>query len=280
MVNRVIKKALAGVEDITWGVETEHQIRKGQSIPITQINSEHLPHQRPDGSVLPVQSELYKHADDLNTLFERITTEFEGVLKTVKYSTFAEAGQTKVKAPYSGFETAEVFINGVRQDALKHAYYLEPTIQYTNFVFAEPLAEGDLVSFILGIGYEVTEYSNLETYTFEAVEGDTEFDLGGAVPSASLLVWINGVKQATSAYVLNGNLIQFSDTLTAGDLVEVVRFNRVQAQTQYIEPVALHKKEINSDMIITSDYNGFSISPTIAEGTTVTVSVDSIWLIL
>jgi hypothetical protein len=282
MVSRVIKKTPGGVEDLTFGFGEELQQRGGlvTPTPINRINSDVIPHKTGQDEITSTGAELRSLNTSANILFDLIQSSFTGALRTVKWSTIAVGGQTIVQAPYSGFTSAEVYVNGVRQDANFGAYAILGAILYSQFVFAEPLNAGDEVALIMGIGYEVTEYSNLETYAFIAESGDTDFDLGGAVPSADLLVWVNGVKQASGSYVLNGDMLEFPEALNEGDLVEAVRLNRIQAQTQYVEPVLMQKQVISSDLVITSDYNAFSVSPTIAEGVTVTVAAESTWLIM
>ena len=221
-------------------------------------------------------SEDYTNTAVANALTSLQQELIEGDVKTVRYSVIAVEGQVSFTVPFSGFKVAEVFLNGVRQDALQGAY----TVNGSVFTFAEPLAVGDVLSFILGIGYEIEQASNVQYETFVAEEGQSSFTLTSTPLSEEIIVFINGVKQLQNSFVINAAAVVFSSGLTEGDLVEVLRINRIQSATEYHEPIALFKKEVTTDTIIPASHNGLSVDPTIAEGVTVTVSEGSKWAIV
>lgn len=54
----VFIKNLAGVEDIAFGTGTNQEVRDGEIVAITMVNSLHIPHTKPDGSVTTVGAVL------------------------------------------------------------------------------------------------------------------------------------------------------------------------------------------------------------------------------
>lgn len=200
----------------------------------------------------------------------------EGDVKTVRYSVIASEGQTAFTVPFGGFKVAEVYINGVHQNNLEGAY----TTNGSTFSFTEPLTQGDVLFFVLGIGYELENASNVTYEVLTATEGQSSFTLSSTPMAEEILVFVNGIKQVQNSYGINLDAIEFSTSLTEGDLVEVVRINRIQKETEYLAPVALFAKTISQDLIIPANFNGLSVNPTVAEGVTVTVPSGSTWAIV
>jgi hypothetical protein len=200
----------------------------------------------------------------------------EGDVKTVRYSTVAYEGQTSFVVPFSGFKVAEVYVNGVHQSDLNGAY----TVTNTTFNFAQALSQGDIVFFVLGVGYEIEEASNVSYELYTATEGQTDFQLTYTPIMEETLLFINGVKQVQNSYLLNLDTIVLSEGLSLGDVVEVVRINRIQKDTEYHSPVALFKQVISSSIFVPSGYNAMSVEPVLAEGVQVSLSEGSVWAVL
>lgn len=200
----------------------------------------------------------------------------EGDVKTVRYSTVAYEGQSAFVVPFSGFKVAEVYVNGVHQSNLNGAY----TITNTTFNFSQALSQGDIVFFVLGVGYEIEEASNVSYELYTATEGQTNFQLTYTPIMEETLLFINGVKQVQNSYLLNLDTIVLSEGLSLGDVVEVVRINRIQKDTEYHSPVALFKQVISSSILVPSGYNAMSVEPVLAEGVEVTLAEGSVWAVL
>ncbi len=54
----VFIKNLAGLEDMAFGVGTNQEVRDGEIVAITEINSLHIPHKMPDGTISTVGAVL------------------------------------------------------------------------------------------------------------------------------------------------------------------------------------------------------------------------------
>jgi hypothetical protein len=94
------------------------------------------------------------------------------------------------------------------------------------------------------------------------------------------LLFINGVKQAQNSYQINLDTIVLSKGLAAGDTVEVMRINRIQAGTQYQDIITLSKRVVMDSMLIPNGYNAGSIGPlNFDPSAVVTVQDDAIWTI-
>jgi hypothetical protein len=199
----------------------------------------------------------------------------EGI-KTVRYSVVAIAGQTTITIPLSGFKTAEVYINGVHQDPFAGAY----TILNSTFTFTKALSDRDSVYFVLGVGYEVEANSNVYYEIYTASAGQTQFKLTYTPIAEETLLFINGVKLAQNSYSINLDTIMLAKGLVAGDTVEVMRINRIQADTEYHDIITLSKRVIQENRLIPNGYNANSIGPLeFADTVVVTVSDDAIWTI-
>jgi hypothetical protein len=198
-------------------------------------------------------------------------------IKTVRYSVTAVIdGQTTITVPLSGFKVAEVYINGVHQDPFAGAY----SISNRTFTFAKALSAGDSVYFILGVGYDVESNSNVSYELYTASAGQTQFELTYTPIMEETLLFINGVKQAQNSYQINLDTIVLSKGLAAGDTVEVMRINRIQAGTQYQDIITLSKRVVMDSMLIPNGYNAGSIGPlNFDPSAVVTVQDDAIWTI-
>jgi hypothetical protein len=228
-----------------------------------------------------LDTRLVKATIDLDTLSKDIDALTLGLvaddIKTVRYSVTALDGQTSITIPLSGFKIAEVYINGVHQDPFTGSY----TVSNSTFNFSKALFAGDSVYFMLGVGYDVESNSNVSYEVYTASAGQTNFKLTYTPIMEETLLFINGVKQAQNSYQINFDTIVLATGLVAGDVVEVVRINRIQASTQYQDPITLSKNIIQDSVLIPSGYNASSMGPlSFATTAVVTVQDGAVWTII
>jgi hypothetical protein len=229
-----------------------------------------------------LDTRLVKATIDLETLSKSVDALNLGLvaddIKTVRYSVTALAGQTAITVPLGGFKIAEVYINGVHQDPFTGSY----TISNSTFTLSKALAAGDSVYFILGVGYDVESNSNVSYEVYTASDSQTQFKLTYTPIMEETLLFVNGVKQAQNSYQINLDTIVLTTGLVAGDLVEVVRINRIQAATQYQDPITLSKNIIQDSVLIPSGYNARSVGPTIGFAPTAVVTIQdgAVWTII
>ena len=201
-----------------------------------------------------------------------------GEVRTARY-TYTVVGEEEqtISVPFNDFSIAEVFVNGVLQNPAKGAYQ----IFGQQFIFAEPLQQGDVVYFLLGLALEISEYTSIERDEFIATEGQTVFELNQSnLIITDIMLFINGVKQSELAYTLYSNIVLLSEAVNEGDIVEVLAFSPIQAEVTNVGAVLLQDQVINKNTLIPTGKNGLSVDPTIAPGVTVTVSQGSTWAIV
>lgn len=80
------------------------------------------------------------------------------------------------------------------------------------------------MAYITGTTQEERQYGSKKKVTFTATSGQTVFTPGfDYIPGSNVLeVYINGVKQAGSAYTESQNFITLTEGVQAGDVVEIV----------------------------------------------------------
>lgn len=80
------------------------------------------------------------------------------------------------------------------------------------------------MAYVTGLTQEENQYGSKKKVTFTATAGQTVFTPGFSyIPGSNVIeVYINGVKQASGAYVESQNFITLSEGVEAGDIVEIV----------------------------------------------------------
>ena len=103
---------------------------------------------------------------------------------------------------------------------------------------------------------------------------------------ASVLVFIDGVKQKTDSYaVINGQLVFTVAPPSASDNIEVIYLGGSVVTTPYLAAdqygiIRINANELTQNTTITTGYNGSSAGPlTVANNVVVTVANNSTWTI-
>lgn len=125
--------------------------------------------------------------------------------RTIPWIYTAVGGEDFVQVPYT-FNSALVFINGVLQYELAHA------IQIVNngIQFAEDLFKGDEVLVLVGSRIASPEDGVAEINIF-VPEGGTVVNLN--VDFSLLTVFLDGIKQPITSYVIEGQTVRFLEPL-------------------------------------------------------------------
>jgi hypothetical protein len=103
---------------------------------------------------------------------------------------------------------------------------------------------------------------------------------------ASVLVFIDGVRQATTGYaVINGQIVFDTAPPSGSNNIELVYLGGKVVTNPYLSAdtngiIRINASTLTENVVITTGYNGSSAGPlTIANGVTVTVSNNSTWTI-
>ena len=103
---------------------------------------------------------------------------------------------------------------------------------------------------------------------------------------ASVLVFIDGVRQNTLGYAVINAQLQFDTAPPSGtNNIEVVYLGGKVVTNPYLSAdtngiIRINASTLTENVVITTGYNGSSAGPlTIANGVTVTVSNNSVWTI-
>lgn len=103
---------------------------------------------------------------------------------------------------------------------------------------------------------------------------------------ASVLVFIDGVRQATTGYaVINGQIVFDTAPPSGSSNIELVYLGGRVVTNPYLSAdtngiIRINASTLTENVVITTGYNGSSAGPlTIANGVTVTVSNNSTWTI-
>lgn len=208
----------------------------------------------------------------INDAINDINITLTGTKEAARYAVKSLEGQTEFYLPFTGFSTVEPFINGVLQSP--YAY----TLNENRVTFSEPLSSNDEVVFFVGVVYQFTDYQSVQSFNFEATEGQTVIELGFNPLAEGVMVFVQGVKQRESAYTLTASSIIFQEELQEGLEIEVLRLIKIQEDTQFLNAVSFFKQTIDNNVLIPAGYNGLSVMP-VVKGT-VTVSEGSVWSIV
>jgi hypothetical protein len=103
---------------------------------------------------------------------------------------------------------------------------------------------------------------------------------------ASVLVFIDGVRQATTGYaVINGQIVFDTAPPSGSSNIELVYLGGRVVTNPYLSAdtngiIRINASTLTENVVITTGYNGSSAGPlTIANGVTVTISNNSTWTI-
>lgn len=103
---------------------------------------------------------------------------------------------------------------------------------------------------------------------------------------ASVLVFIDGVRQATTGYaVINGQIVFDTSPPSGSSNIELVYLGGRVVTNPYLSAdtngiIRINASTLTENVVITTGYNGSSAGPlTIANGVTVTISNNSTWTI-
>ncbi|AFP33702.1 tail fiber protein [Pectobacterium phage POP72] len=125
--------------------------------------------------------------------------------RTIPWYTTASEGQTKLEPPFT-FSSALVFVNGLMQYELDGAF----SIADSKITMAEPLTLGDKVLVLIGSRIATTEVGVAEV-NIDVAEGTTVVNLN--IDFGLVTVFLDGLKQPTSAYTIEGRTLRFKEPL-------------------------------------------------------------------
>jgi len=136
------------------------------------------------------------------------------------------------------------------------------------------------------IGNQITTGSIVSEF-FSGDGSTTSFTLSYTYgKEASVLVFIDGVKQATTNYaVINGQILFTTAPPSGSSNIELIYLGGRILQNPYLSAdtygiVRINANTLTENVTITTGYNGSSAGPlTIANGVTVVVSNNSTWTI-
>lgn len=224
-----------------------------------------------------VADRVYTDAVVANAVASLALDIVEGDVQFARYSYTASVATYVVNTPYTGFVSSDVYLNGVHQDPVLGDY----TVAGNVFTFTQQLEIGDTAYFIIGWQMTATGSYTLNTEVFTATEGQTVFNIATApLVNGQAFVYVNGLKQQPSSYVVNGLSVTLDTGVALNDVVEVGTSNALQQAVTAANPVLLMPITISSNTLIPPGYNGLSVDPTIALNIVVTTSTGSVWAIV
>lgn len=130
------------------------------------------------------------------------------------YTTITGGGQNVVNPPYT-FTSALVFINGVLQFELAKAI----TIANNQITFAEDLQAGDEVLVLIGSRIASPE-DGVGEINLQLGDGSTVVNLN--VDFSLITVFLDGLKQPTKSYVIEGQTVRFLEPVPACDFSALI----------------------------------------------------------
>lgn len=127
--------------------------------------------------------------------------------RTIPWATVSTQGQKTVSPPYT-FTSAMVFLNGILQHEIQGAVSISNNV----VTFAEPLEAGIDILVLVGSRIAAPE-DGVSEVNLEVADGTTTIDLG--VEFNLVTVYLDGLKQPTSAYLIENTTVVFKEPLPA-----------------------------------------------------------------
>lgn len=135
--------------------------------------------------------------------------------RTVPWHWVAAGGETTLYPPFE-FEDALVFINGVLQQELLGAV----TVSTNKITFAEPLQSGDEVYVLIGSRVAAPVSGEQVEVVMPVTEGVYSVNIGTGF--SHIEVYLDGLRQPSSAYSISGTVITFDEQLPACTLTALI----------------------------------------------------------